>query len=150
MLFRSETFINEKYLENFYQQAFDRANDADGLSDIDLKELEGLYAAAAKGGQEYYDRISKLFSYGDTPEQKGLTGIQSSLTEETGSMIVGQFMAIRVDIKEILKNMAAGDDMVVQNLAYMKEIAENTRHNVRLKAVEEGITETNRILKERL
>ena len=145
-----ETFLNEKYLKDLYAKAFEMADDEDGLSDIDLQELERLYTEAAKGGQEYYDRISKLFSFGETPGQNALTGIERSLTEDTGSLLAGLFTALRIDVKEILKNMAAADNDTVQKLSYLKEIAENTRHNVRLKGIEEGIAKTNKLLDERL
>ncbi|HAQ21105.1 MAG TPA: hypothetical protein DCR40_18010 [Prolixibacteraceae bacterium] len=77
-------------------------------------------------------------------------GVSASATEDSVSAMVGQLMAVRVDIKDILKTMASGQDDASKNLLYMKEVAENSRYLPRLKAIEEGIGEMNRTLKEKL
>jgi hypothetical protein len=72
------------------------------------------------------------------------------MTEETGGMIAGQMMGIRFDVKNVIAEMLKNRQSFEDNLTYMAEIAKNTRHNYRLEAIETGITETNRILKEKL
>lgn len=147
-----QTFLNEKYLNNFYEKAFELASDQDGLSDTDLSVLENMYEDAAKAGQEFYDGISKLFTYNKdaTAGQKGLTGAIQGITEETGGMIAGYLLGVKTDIRTIIANMSRNDDDTVKKLSYLKEIAENTRHNSRLVQIESGISETNRILNEKL
>jgi len=79
-----------------------------------------------------------------------IKGISASVTEDTMNAFIGMITAVRTDIKSILVNMASGQDDVAKNLLYMKEVAENSRHLPRLKAIEEGIGEMNKTLKEKL
>jgi predicted transcriptional regulator len=78
------------------------------------------------------------------------SGAIRGITEETGGMIAGQMMGIRFDVKNVIAEMLKNRQSFEDNLTYMAEIAKNTRHNYRLEAIETGITETNRILKEKL
>ena len=116
--------------------------------------LENLYADSVKKGKELTDAIKPILDkYGvlnSSLSNSKLVGSASAATEETVSAMVGQMMAIRVDVKEIVKQLVVRDDDMVKNLLYLKQIADNTSHNVRLIKIEEGITEMNRTMKERL
>lgn len=79
-----------------------------------------------------------------------LKGISASLTEDTGSALVGQLMAVRTDVKDILKQVAMGQDDVSRNLLYLKEIAYNTSFNKELIPISGKLDSIERVLKDKL
>ncbi len=123
------------------------------LTPGELALLEAEYAKSVKEGTDAFNAVKPIFDKYGAPTSSAaaaVTGITASLTEDTASALVGQLMAVRTDVKDILKQVAMGQDDVSRNLLYLKEIAQNTSHNVRLIKIEEGITEMNRTLKDRL
>ena len=126
------------------------------LTPAELSILESDYSSAANQGSVAYKAIKPIldkYGVGDsasTASATAITGIAASATEETTSAMVGQLMGVRVDIKSILATMAIGQDDVGKNLLYLKQISENTSHNIRLINIEKGIDEMNTTLKARL
>ena len=67
-------------------------------------------------------------------EAKGLTGaIRRGITEETASLIAGQFNAVRLDVKEQISIMYATMD-------FISNIEENTRYNRHLLEIKNDIS----------
>jgi len=130
------------------------SDSADGLTPDEAskftKSLDSLYLTT----KPIFDLINSSYKtagidlIGKSNQSSALTGITASLTEDTGSLLVGTLMAVRTDIKSILISMASSQDDVSKNLLYMKQIVDNTAPIYRLKAIEEGIVEMNKSLKE--
>jgi tape measure domain-containing protein len=118
------------------------------------KTMDDLYASSAPMFEATQRALQAAgFNFDASTSTGSTSGVMGSVkgaTEETMGAMVGQLMAVRVDIKSILVNMAAGQDDVAKNLGYLKQISENTSHNVKLIKIEEGISEMNKTLKDRL
>jgi len=114
------------------------------------KSMDDLYASTAPAFAAVQQALQTAgFNIGNN-SSSAATGISRSVTEDTMSAFIGMITAVRIDIKSILVNMAAGQDDVSKTLLYMKEIAENTKPIYRLKAIEEGITKMNQTLTDKL
>lgn len=114
------------------------------------KTMEGIYTSSAPAFEAMQKALQAAgFNIGaSTGSATGSTrGVSASATEDTISAMIGQLMAVRVDLKNILATMAFGQDDVAKNLFYMKEIAQNTSHNVRLITIESELKEMNATLK---
>lgn len=82
--------------------------------------------------------------------QQGLTGAVKGITEETAGLIAGQFFAMReVNQKSYMTGLEQLDS-INASVTHLAEIAKNTRNNVRLNDIADAVSETNRILKEKL
>ena len=142
----------EEPLKKWYDQFSNDMESGGGLDQLEKDKLNALYNDIIEKGKAATDAafLAAGVNIQDSAKSTALTGITASLTEDTGSMIVGLATGIRIDLKEILIIAASGQDDVAKNLLYMKEVAENSRHLPRLKAIEEGIGEMNKTLKEKL
>lgn len=124
------------------------------LTTRELSILEKLYSDDVKKGQELTDALKPLTDkYGTSSSPSSstpLTGISASMTEETGSLVAGQFMAMRNDLKTIQETGISHLHYLDLSLSVMREIASNTKPIYRLEAIENSVAETTRILRERL
>lgn len=130
-------------------------NSGDGLTADEAKQFQDAIRSIYENVVPAYDAaINTLKQSGidisSAASSSAKTGIAAGATEDTVAAMVGQMMAVRVDIKELLKIAAANQDDVVKYIDYLKQIAENTAPISRLKAIEEGISEMNRTLKDKL
>ena len=144
-----ETFINENYLQQWYQQAYNLANDEDGLTEEDTDFLKKEYINMVKGGDEFWKNISEIVDL-NTTSQTGLTGAISNISEETAGLIAGQFTAMRVDLKAIDENTNSTNDYLMQSVAIQHQIAENTTFNKHLKPIYDEIHKMNQTLDKKL
>lgn len=151
-LMKGITTAMEMDITDTFLPAYQEAMKDGMLNDAELKELEGIYARIVAEGEVSSENIKKITDkYGaSTSAATGMTGISASATEDTVSAMVGQLMAVRVDIKDILKQMAMGQDDVGKNLLYLKEIAQNTSYNKELVVIRDEMKEMNQTLKARL
>ncbi|WP_372776805.1 hypothetical protein, partial [Mangrovibacterium sp.] len=125
-------------------------DEAQNFKDSVLDILESA-GPAFDAVREAYEAAGFSFSSDDSESgYDELTGITQSLTEETGSLLVGQFMAMRIDLKGIGENTDQCADYLMQSLAVQQEIAQNTSYNKRLVTIEEKIAETNKLLSDKL
>lgn len=120
-----------------------------------LKFKETLAAITTEVGPAFDAAREALKAIGidmgaSTTDTKGLSGAISGITEETGSLIGGQLMGIRYDVKEIIRRMLIYNEDMVRSLAYQAEIASNTRHNARLVNINEQLEKMNKTLEARL
>lgn len=129
----------------------------DGLTTdeaVKFKEtMDQLYAATGPAFEAVIKQLQSAgFDIGASTSSgsSAIKGISASLTEDTGSALIGQLMAVRVDIKDILKQVAMGQDDVGKNLLYLKEIAANTSYNKELVVIRDEMKDMNKILRDRL
>jgi len=129
------------------------ANDGT-LIESERKELEGIYAKLVKQGEIDSANIKAitdpyLGSSGSSSQNSPSSAIAGA-SEETVSLVAGQMMAIRVDIKAN-QNIAMNQlNILDQCLSVQSQIEKNTRGISRLENIENSVNETNRILKEKL
>lgn len=83
-------------------------------------------------------------------DMNSATGSVQGITEDTASLISGQIMAIRVDIKANQNIMTNQLELMDQGLSVLQNIDRNTKGISRLETIENGIAETNRILNSKL
>lgn len=129
----------------------------DALSDKKLTEeektnIDSLTKLIAEQNKPLWDNLTSALNLGknNKENQQGLTGEIKGITEETGSLIAGQFFAFReIQQKTYLTGIEQLDG-INKSVTHLAEIAANTRHNARLNEIAETALETNRILKERL
>lgn len=134
-----------------WYDAFAAAMSNDILTETEKADLQELYESIYQDAAAYRDAAFE--AAGIEPDAGGYDaaqGISRSLTEETGSLLVGQFMSIRTDIKSILAAVAQDDEIVQQRLAYLKTIASNTAHNARLVTIEQELKTMNKTLESKL
>jgi hypothetical protein len=88
--------------------------------DADKKTLD---ATAAKD-QKMYDDLGLV----DTSKSsaKGIQGDVKNMTEDTGSALVGQIVAMRLNVSGILANYKNSAEMMSQQIAIQQRIADNT------------------------
>jgi len=140
--------LTEGFMTDFNKYMSDGA-----LSEDERKVLEADYAKVISDGDAKWKALQPIldkYGVGSATTASAAKGISASATEETTSAMVGQMMAVRVDIKSILATMAMGQDDVAKNLMYMKQIVDNTAPIYRLKAIEEGIADLNKNFKDKL
>lgn len=142
-----EQFLNDKFLTDFYAKAYELASDEDGLTKEDRDELARVYRKMIEGAQGFYESIRDVVAV-DASRPEGLTGAIKGITEETAGMIAGNLMGIRYDMKSILSAIEINnEDTVQRQLAYMAEVAANTRHNAKLNDIDDRLREMNLYLK---
>ncbi len=114
--------------------------------------LEGIYSTIVKSGEENSAAVKLVTDqYGvGASSSTAMTGIYRNLTEDTGSALIGQLTAVRIDIKDVLKQIAMGQDDASRTLLYMRQIAENTSYNKELVVIRDEMKDMNKTLKDRL
>lgn len=154
------TGLNDKFLFKF-MEVFEAAMADKFISEDEREALQGIIQEGVAWGKEQWDIMKPVFDkYSESPKdesQDPLTGEIRGITEVTGSLIAGQFMAMRVDMKSTNDLLTSSNDLIRnqfeimdQSLNVLQNIEKNTRHNSKLGNIENGINETNRILKEKL
>ncbi len=144
--------IIEGSLDQWYADFAEASKD--GLTEDEMKILGKSWDVMIARQKVLYDNMEKVtgmdFDYdlADTP--KGLTGAIKGITEESAGIIAGQMYASREVQQKTYMTGLEQLDAINQSVTHLATIADNTSHNKRLKQVEEGINETNRILKDRL
>nr|WP_319512245.1 tape measure protein [uncultured Draconibacterium sp.] len=155
-------------LQAWNEDLYNYMNDQDGLTEDEIKALRQKYQNIIDTGYAQVEALEKITGLDltgntDTGGYSEAQGISRSLTEETGSLIVGQFYSMRLSLKEIEKNTGynyklesidentrQATDYLMQSVALQQEIADNTSHNVRINDLIDKVEETNKILKEGL
>jgi hypothetical protein len=145
--------LTEGFMTNFNDFLSASSEGGTKLTPDELAKLEAEYADAVKGSTEAMAAIQPILDkYGLNLNNSStaMTGISSQLTEETGSLIAGIGTAIRIDIKSMLNFSQNQLEIMDEQLSVLNQIAKNTSHNAKLPEILAGVSETNRILKEKL
>jgi hypothetical protein len=148
-----EMKLTEGFMTNFNDFLSASSEGGTKLTPDELAKLEAEYADAVKGSTEAMAAIQPILDkYGLNLNNSStaMTGISSQLTEETGSLIAGIGTAIRIDIKSMLNFSQNQLEIMDEQLSVLNQIAKNTSHNAKLPEILAGVSETNRILKEKL
>jgi TP901 family phage tail tape measure protein len=139
--------LNEQLLVNFMAEFNEAMKDGDLDGDVD--SLRESFIAAVEQAESIWETISPVLDeYTQGINQQGLTGAIQGITEETASLIAGQFTAMRFDLKDISTSLNEMIDYSMDSLNFLEDIAENTSENYRLKAIEEKLTEMNGYLRD--
>lgn len=147
--------LEKKFLIGF----MDYFNDAmidNVLTDEETKNLENFYVAAVQGAQAMWDTLTPVLGKYDgilgqsQNEAQGLSGAIKGITEETASLIAGQFYAMREIQSKTFMNSLEQLEAINQSVSYLGEIAINTRDIRMLNNISDQIRETNLILKAHL
>ena len=120
------------------------------LTSDEVAKVNEMSQAIIDKNKPLWDQLTSNLNISGNRSSSAIKGISSNITEDTISAFIGMITAVRIDIKSILVSMSTGQDDMAKSLLYMKQIAENTSHNYRLKAIEEGIVEMNRTLNNKL
>lgn len=112
--------------------------------------MDDLYASTAPAFAAVQQALKTAgFNFGASGST-AIKGISANVTEDTMSAFIGMLTAVRVDIKDILKQVAAGQDDASKTLLYMKQIADNTSYNKELLPISGKLDSIEKVLKERL
>ncbi|WP_319589648.1 tape measure protein [uncultured Draconibacterium sp.] len=132
-------------------------NSSDGIQELDIANfVNGLDRLFEDSKPAFEAMIQGMEKYGfdfldsSGQQQEALTGISRSITEETGSELVGQFYAMRTNLKAVEENTQQSTDYLMQSVEIQQQIANNTSHNVKINDLIDKVVETNKILKEGL
>lgn len=151
----------------------------DGLDETEVAHIRNFFSSMVAGSKALWDQLTQipglefLTAAGTSPQ--GLSGAIQGITEETASLIAGQFYAMReldqrtydllasnqtVFGELIFANMQIYDiqqksymtgieqlDVMNQSVTHLAEIAANTRHNKELITIREELKNMNGFLK---
>lgn len=152
-----ERFLNEKYLNDMYETAFEFSKTGGIIDEDERKALEKMYEDAVAAGQNYYEAFKGLFSDGSANGYNALTGTTVNATEESVSLLYGMTTAMRIDLKGIGTDIIAIDentrqatDYLMKGLVVWERIAENTSYNKNLVPIYEELQTINKTLIEKL
>ena len=130
-------------------------SDSGGITNDELANfvanMNAIYDDVAPQFQAALDALSNVgINLTDSAGYNELRGISRSITEETGSLLVGQVMSVRE--YQIRANDTMLDQLSVaeDNLEVLKEIRDNTAYNSNLKDIKEGIDDLNSNIKQGL
>lgn len=150
--------LSAKLIMGPVQEAVDKLikDTEDGLTADEAKNFRDNMKAISDTVQPAFEEARKALQAigidlgGASDSASGLTGITRAITEETGSLLAGQIMGMRVDLKSIINTVNAQRDHMDRSLMYLAEIAVNTRHNSKLNNIDDKLGEMNRIMRDRL
>lgn len=159
-----KTKVLEGPIQSFYEE-FALAMDDSALTNDERKNLKNLYSQIIESASQWANGIKELTGvdpFSDALEEAGLTGaIRKELTEETGGLIAGQFMAMRTDLLALRNDLTvirgfssemndtALNQMSVinQSVTHLANIEKNTRDISLLRETNQKLTEMNTYLK---
>jgi hypothetical protein len=117
------------------------------------KLMDELYASSAPVFEAKQKALSAAgFNLGNASGSaaSGLSGSVKGASEETTAALVGQLMAVRVDVKELIKYSAMGQDDVAKSLLYLRQISDNTSYNKELIPISKKLENIENVLRSRL
>ena len=95
---------------------------ADEKATIELKRKE-LDAKSQADQQAFTD-----LGLNNTSQAKGIQGDVKNMTEDTGSALVGQIIAMRINVAEIVTGYKNSAEIMTKQLAIQQQIADNTAY----------------------
>lgn len=118
-----------QFLEKPMQNAVDQlAKDMESGGSLSDAEQAAFRKKIEDAGQLYYEQLaqySDLFTSNGS-SQTGIKGDVAKMTEETGSALVGQIIAMRLNVAALLANSKSSLDSVAKVLSSLEAIRENT------------------------
>lgn len=144
----------EQPLKQWYEQ-FAAASESDNiLSESEIAALQTRYNEIVSGALQRFEEMARVsgidFSSSGSLQQQGLSGAIKGITEETASLIAGQFYAMRELNQRSFMTGVEQLDAINQSVSHLAEIAANTRHNKELLVIRDEIKSMNSYLKNSL
>ncbi len=125
----------EKELQKFYEDFAAKAETGGGLDQGEIGSLKTMYDAIIANSQKQFEDLQKATGVSfNNPNAAGASanslagGIQRSITEETGSLIAGQFNGMRMTAMEQLTVAKQHMDIALKIEANTFRTANNTDH----------------------
>lgn len=119
-----------QFLEKPMQNAVDQlAKDMESGGSLSDSEQAAFRDKIENAGKLYYEQLaqySDLFAGDLSNNQTGIKGDVAKMTEETGSALVGQIIAMRLNVAALLANSKNSLDTVGKVLASLEAIRVNT------------------------
>lgn len=119
-----------QFLEKPMQNAVDQlAKDMESGGSLSDSEQAAFRDKIENAGKLYYEQLaqySDLFAGDLSNNQTGIKGDVAKMTEETGSDLVGQIIAMRLNVAALLANSKNSLDTVGKVLASLEAIRVNT------------------------
>lgn len=152
-------------LQSFYDKWAEYAKSGNELTSSEQAELQKMYDEIARKGLELRDQVAIITGYQSVTSQSATSGITTSITEETGTEIVGRMTAIQLAVYEQneavksafeetinIKSLAIARNEYLDNIennlglanAYLSQIAKNTGELVQ---INEKITKIENVVK---
>jgi tape measure domain-containing protein len=150
----------------------------DGINESEVAQIRDFFENLVTGSRELWDQLTKIpgLNFGiDGLGPEGMKGQIKGITEDTASLIAGQFYAMRELDQRMYELMLAGKpiseetliynkqiadlaqksymtgieqlDVMNQSVTHLAEIASNTRYNKELVTIREEIKNMNSYLK---
>ncbi|WP_297093993.1 phage tail tape measure protein [uncultured Draconibacterium sp.] len=107
--------------------------------------------ASMQQGTDLMEEATGIDLFGGSGDNtEALQGIQRSITEETGSLLVGQFSAMRESQVGMNETMMDQLGIAEEQLEMLQEIRDNTSYNHNLADIKQGIDDLNTNIKQGL
>lgn len=122
-------------LQSFYDKWAEYAKSGNELTLSEQAELQKMYDEIAKKGLELRDQVAIITGYQSVTSQSATSGITTSITEETGTEIVGRMTAIQLAVYEQNETVKScfEETMNIKSLAIMRnEYLDNIENNIGL------------------
>lgn len=135
-----------RYLEKPLQQVIDTfASDMESGGELTSAESNRFRKAIESLGSDFYKAFEEanmaldgIFE-GAASSQSGIKGDVANMTEQTGSALVGQLAAMRLNVAAILATSKNTGEAMSRIFATMERIKENTEFCRRLERIDENI-----------
>ena len=93
------------------------------LSSDEVAKVNEMSQAVIDKNKPLWDNLTSSLNPAKPSVSTPLTGISAQMTEETGSLVAGQFMAMRVDIKSLQETGANSLELMDLSLSALNQIA---------------------------
>ena len=131
----------QAFMEKFKEYS---ALEADGsmFSAAERQELESDYRAMIDAKNRQAEELGFMNGESNAGEE-AIKGVFSGASEESVSLLNGQFMAIRMNIVEIKNNAMSYNEIALDSLGVLDDIRDNTAHNVHLVKMQQDMAAMN-------
>jgi hypothetical protein len=122
-----------KILDKMLAPAIDQfAADVESGGELTGSEADKFRNTVTAAGEAYFKALNEANTalggiFTNSSTAAGIKGDVAKMTEETGSALVGQITAMRLNIVAMLANNKDGIDIMARQLAALEEIRTNTR-----------------------
>ncbi len=135
-----------KILDKLLAPAIDKfADDIESGGGLTGGEADKFRKSVTAAGEAYFkalneanDALGGIFE-GETPSQSGIKGDVANMTEQTGSALVGQLAAMRLNVAAILATSKNSGEAMTRIFATMERIKENTEFCRRLERIDDNL-----------
>ena len=126
----------------------------DGLTEEEIKERQDAWNRMVELERLNYENMEKItgmdLSVGSNSSPQGLTGAIKGITEDTAGILAGLgYASLEAQQKGNMTGLQQLD-MMNQSVTYLAKIADNTKHNVKLKDIDEKLGRMNDTLEKGL